>query len=89
MERSHSQQSMASTASSSQQSQVGLFGQASKFVSSMLGGSKKKPEPVKSLQLAAQAAKKVRLVLIRLSNRVTDYIVHDSNKKRSRRRRLV
>ncbi|TFY62969.1 hypothetical protein EVJ58_g3521 [Rhodofomes roseus] len=55
MERSQSQQSMASTASSSQQSQVGLFGQASKFVSSMLGGSKK---PVKSLQLAAQAAKK-------------------------------
>lgn len=49
----------ASTASSSQQSQAGFIGQATKFVSSMLGGSKKKAEPVKSLQLAAQAAKKV------------------------------
>lgn len=50
---------MASTASSSQ-SQVGFFGQASRLVNSMLGGSKKsKPEPVKSLQLAAAAAKKV------------------------------
>ena len=52
----------ASTASSSQQSQAGFFGQATKFMNSMLGGSKKKPEPVKSLQLAAQAAKKVRNV---------------------------
>ncbi|KZT70010.1 hypothetical protein DAEQUDRAFT_690017 [Daedalea quercina L-15889] len=59
VERSQSQQSMAaSTASSLQQSQAGLFGQATKFVNSMLGGGKKKPEPVKSLQLAAQAAKK-------------------------------
>ncbi|OBZ80042.1 hypothetical protein A0H81_00766 [Grifola frondosa] len=57
-ERSGSQQSMASTSSSSQ-SQGGFFGQASKLVSSMLGGSKKaKAEPVKSLQLAAAAAKK-------------------------------
>ncbi|KAI0918494.1 hypothetical protein AcV5_002474 [Taiwanofungus camphoratus] len=56
--RSQSQQSMASTASSSR-SQVGFFGQASRLVNSMLGGSKKsKPEPVKSLQLAAAAAKK-------------------------------
>ncbi|OCH89305.1 hypothetical protein OBBRIDRAFT_819794 [Obba rivulosa] len=54
--RSQSQQSNASTASSSQ-SQLGFFSQASKLVSSVLGGSKK-AEPVKSLQLAAAAAKK-------------------------------
>ncbi|EIW64703.1 uncharacterized protein TRAVEDRAFT_68460 [Trametes versicolor FP-101664 SS1] len=56
--RSESQQSMASTASSSQQSQLGFFGQASKLVSSVLGGSKKSKPEVKSLQLAAAAAKK-------------------------------
>ncbi|CCM02151.1 uncharacterized protein FIBRA_04229 [Fibroporia radiculosa] len=56
--RSQSQQSMASTASSQSQP-VGFFGQASKLVSSVLGSTKKvKGEPVKSLQLAAQAAKK-------------------------------
>lgn len=59
--RSESQQSMASTASSSQQSQLGFFGQASKLVSSVLGGSKKSKPEVKSLQLAAAAAKKVRV----------------------------
>ncbi|KAI0825167.1 hypothetical protein BC628DRAFT_1410568 [Trametes gibbosa] len=56
--RSESQQSMASTASSSQQSQLGFFGQASKLVSSVLGGGKKSKPEVKSLQLAAAAAKK-------------------------------
>ncbi|KAI8995594.1 hypothetical protein BD414DRAFT_435643 [Trametes punicea] len=56
--RSESQQSMASTASSSQQSQLGFFGQASRLVSSVLGGSKKGKPEVKSLQLAAAAAKK-------------------------------
>ncbi|KAI0361665.1 hypothetical protein OH77DRAFT_1444400 [Trametes cingulata] len=56
--RSESQQSMASTASSSQQSQLGFFGQASKLVSSVLGGGKKNKPEVKSLQLAAAAAKK-------------------------------
>ncbi|KAF7791879.1 hypothetical protein EIP86_002903 [Pleurotus ostreatoroseus] len=56
--RSNSQQSMASTSSSSSQP-VGLFGQASRFVNSMLGNGKKaKPEPVKSIALAAAAAKK-------------------------------
>ncbi|TBU65034.1 hypothetical protein BD310DRAFT_838757 [Dichomitus squalens] len=55
--RSDSQQSMASTASS--QSNLGLFGQASKLVSSVFGGGAKKAKPeVKSLQLAAAAAKK-------------------------------
>lgn len=38
----------------------GFFSSASKLVSSVLGGSKKGTEPVKSLQLAAVAAKKVR-----------------------------
>ncbi|KAI0639365.1 hypothetical protein C8Q77DRAFT_1152348 [Trametes polyzona] len=56
--RSESQQSMASTASSSQQSNIGMFGQASRLVSSLLGGSKKTKPEVKSLQLAAAAAKK-------------------------------
>ncbi|GBE83919.1 predicted protein [Sparassis crispa] len=57
--RARSQSQQSSTSASSSQSQMGFFGNASKFVSSMLGGSKKpKPEPVKSLQLAAVAAKK-------------------------------
>jgi len=53
---------MASTTSSSQ-SQAGFFSQASKLVNSVLGGSKKTKPEVKSLQLAAQAAKKVRSVM--------------------------
>ncbi|KAG2072654.1 hypothetical protein BDR04DRAFT_396410 [Suillus decipiens] len=56
--RSESQLSMASTSSSSQQSQAGFFGQATRLVSSMLGTSKKVKPEVKSLQLAAAAAKK-------------------------------
>ncbi|KAH7910944.1 hypothetical protein BJ138DRAFT_1064128 [Hygrophoropsis aurantiaca] len=57
MPRSQSQLSVASTASSSQ-SQAGFFSQASKLVNTMLGGSKKSKPEVKSLQLAAVAAKK-------------------------------
>ena len=49
---------MASTGSSSQ-SQAGFFSQASKLVNSMLGGNKKAKPELKSLQLAAAAAKKV------------------------------
>jgi hypothetical protein len=56
--RSESQLSMASTSSSSQQSQAGFFGQATKLVNSMLGTGKKTKPEVKSLQLAAAAAKK-------------------------------
>ncbi|KAG0708868.1 hypothetical protein DFH29DRAFT_889412 [Suillus ampliporus] len=56
--RSHSQLSMASTSSSSQESQTGFFGQATKLVNSMLGTGKKVKPEVKSLQLAAAAAKK-------------------------------
>jgi len=55
--RSQSQLSMA--ASESSQSHTGFFGQASKFLSSALGTSKKKPEVKKVLQMAAVAAKKV------------------------------
>ncbi|TCD71547.1 hypothetical protein EIP91_008928 [Steccherinum ochraceum] len=56
--RSQSQQSMAST-SSSQSQQLGFFGQATKLMTSVLGGGKKtKPEPVKSIQRAAVVAKK-------------------------------
>lgn len=41
---------------------MGLFGQASKLVTNMFGGGKKvKPEPIKSVQLAHVAAKRVRL----------------------------
>ena len=44
---------------------MGLFGQASKLVSSVFGGGSKKAKPeVKSLQLAAAAAKKVRVILL-------------------------
>lgn len=50
---------MASTSSS--QSNVGVFGQATKFVNNFLGTSKKGKTEVKSLQLAAAAAKRVRI----------------------------
>ncbi len=41
-------------------SQSGFLGTAARLMTSVLGGSKnRKPEPVKSLQLAAAAAKKV------------------------------
>jgi hypothetical protein len=55
---------MASSESSNSQP-VGFLGQATKFMSSMLGtGKKTKPSgPVKSLQLAAAAAKKVMIIL--------------------------
>ena len=55
-DRSASQMSMASTSS---QSQVGWMGQATKLVTSVLGGSKNKKPQVPSLQRAAAAAKKV------------------------------
>jgi hypothetical protein len=52
---------------SSESSQGGIFHQASKFVSNVLGTSKKgkTPDPVKSLQLAAAAAKKVRAIVLK------------------------
>ncbi|TFY67437.1 hypothetical protein EVG20_g3942 [Dentipellis fragilis] len=57
--KSAASQSQASVASSSQSSQMGFFGKATNMVSNMLGGSKKgKPEPPKSIHLAAVAAKK-------------------------------
>ncbi|KAJ3779224.1 hypothetical protein FB446DRAFT_711406 [Lentinula raphanica] len=56
LNRSQSQSSLASTASS--QSNVGMFSQATKFVNNILGTSKKNKTEVKSLQLAAAAAKK-------------------------------
>lgn len=57
LEDNESQASLVSSASS--QSQVGFFGQASKFLSSALGTSKKgKPEVKKVIQMAAVAAKK-------------------------------
>ena len=58
---SRSQSSMA--ASESSQSHTGFFGHASKFLSSALGTSKKKPEVKKVLQMAAVAAKKVSRVI--------------------------
>ncbi|KAJ7244788.1 hypothetical protein B0H12DRAFT_802889 [Mycena haematopus] len=57
--RSQSQMSQMSTASSaSSQSQGGFLGHASKLMNSVLGTSKKGKTEVKSLQLAAIAAKK-------------------------------
>ena len=56
--RSSSQLSGMSTALSSQ-SEIGFFGQATRLVTNMLGGGKKAKLEVKSLQLAAAAAKKV------------------------------
>ncbi|KAF7310904.1 INCENP-ARK-bind domain-containing protein [Mycena chlorophos] len=68
--RSQSQMSFASTNSS--QSQVGFFGQATKLVSSMLGSSKKGKPEVKSLQLAAAAAKKEQEEKDKKANRLKD-----------------
>lgn len=56
--RSQSQLSMASSVSS--QAPVGFLGHATKLVNSVLGTSKKGKTELKSLQLAAAAAKKVR-----------------------------
>ena len=53
-----SQLSGMSTALSSQ-SEIGFFGQATRLVTNMLGGGKNAKPEVKSLQLAAAAAKKV------------------------------
>ncbi|KAJ6519807.1 hypothetical protein C8R45DRAFT_952785 [Mycena sanguinolenta] len=53
-----SQMSTASSASSQSQSQGGFLGHASKLMNSVLGTSKKAKPEVKSLQLAAIAAKK-------------------------------
>jgi len=48
----------------SSESQIGFFGQAPKFSSSALGTSNKgKPEVKKVMQMAAFAAKKVRIPL--------------------------
>ncbi|THV04963.1 hypothetical protein K435DRAFT_714094 [Dendrothele bispora CBS 962.96] len=55
--RSETAMSMSST-SSTQSSNIGFFGQATKLVSSVLGSGKKVKPEVKSLQLAAAAAKK-------------------------------
>jgi hypothetical protein len=48
---------------SSASSNAGILGHASKVVSSLLGASKKGKTEVKSLQLAAVAAKKARNIL--------------------------
>ena len=55
---SSSQLSGMSTTSSSQ-SEIEFFGQATRLVTNMLGGGKKAKLEVKSLQLAAAAANKV------------------------------
>ena len=55
---SSSQSSGLSMALSSQ-SEIGFFGQATRLVTNMLGGEKMAKPEVKSLQLAAAAAKKV------------------------------
>lgn len=53
-------QSFQSNKESHATSSGGFFSSATKLVTSVLGGSKKGKEPVKSLQMAAAAAKKVR-----------------------------
>ena len=61
--RSEGQMSGVSSGDESSQP-TGFFGQASKLVSSMLGVNKKDKGPVKSIQLAAAAAKKVSIVCL-------------------------
>ncbi|KAJ7225524.1 hypothetical protein GGX14DRAFT_639397 [Mycena pura] len=68
--RSQSQMSIASTASS--HSQGGFLGHASKFVTSMLGASKTAKPEVKSLQLAAVAAKKQQEEKEKKANRLKE-----------------
>ncbi|KAJ7125589.1 hypothetical protein C8R43DRAFT_710410 [Mycena crocata] len=68
--RSQSQMSMASSASS--QVQGGFLGHASKLMSSVLGTSKKGKPEVKSLQLAAVAAKKQQEEKEKKANRLKE-----------------
>ncbi|KAF7320348.1 INCENP-ARK-bind domain-containing protein [Mycena kentingensis (nom. inval.)] len=68
--RSQSQMSQASTSSS--QSQVGFFGQATKLVNNILGSSKKGKTEVKSIQLAAAAAKKAQEENEKKANRLKE-----------------
>ncbi|KAJ7103543.1 hypothetical protein B0H15DRAFT_812636 [Mycena belliarum] len=68
--RSQSQMSMASSASS--QSQGGFLGHASKLMNSMLGNSKKVKPEVKSLQLAAVAAKRQQEEKEKKANRLKE-----------------
>ncbi|KAJ6604640.1 hypothetical protein DFH09DRAFT_1443568 [Mycena vulgaris] len=68
--RSQSQMSMASSASS--QSQGGFLGHASKLMNSVLGTSKKGKPEVKSLQLAAVAAKKQQEEKEKKANRLKE-----------------
>ncbi|KAJ7706194.1 hypothetical protein B0H17DRAFT_615314 [Mycena rosella] len=68
--RSESQMSMASSASS--QSQGGFLGHASKLMNSVLGTSKKGKPEVKSLQLAAVAAKKQQEEKEKKANRLKE-----------------
>lgn len=58
--QSNTAHASSSSQSTNGSSQLGFFSTATKLVSSVLGASKKgKAEPVKSIQLAAVAAKKV------------------------------
>ncbi|KAJ7783775.1 hypothetical protein DFH07DRAFT_873986 [Mycena maculata] len=68
--RSQSQISMTSSASS--QSHGGFLGQASKLMNSVLGNSKKGKPEVKSLQLAAMAAKKQQEEKEKKANRLKE-----------------
>jgi hypothetical protein len=71
---------------SSDSSNLGLLGQAGKLVSSVLGVSKKAKTEVKSLQLAAVAAKKVRQEYF-FTRILSDFVIH-SNKRRWTRKLL-
>ncbi|KAJ7634294.1 hypothetical protein DFH06DRAFT_1003774 [Mycena polygramma] len=71
--RSQSQMSQMSTASSaSSQTHGGFLGQASKLMNSVLGTSKKGKPEVKSLQLAAVAAKKQQEEKEKKANRLKE-----------------
>lgn len=64
----------------------GFLNSATKFVTSVLGGSKKGKEPVKSIQMAAAAAKKVCPRVFFVSYRLLNNL--DSNKRRRIKRRF-
>ena len=64
---------------------MGLFGQASRLVSTMFGANKKGKEPIKSITLATAAAKKVSPRQQPFDDDAHQFS-HYSNKERQRRK---
>jgi len=74
----------------SSESQIGFFGQASKFLSGALGTSKKgKPEAKKVTQMATLATKKVCIQLHKIAVGITIFQQHENDDKKAARLKEV